>query len=204
MNTPSHLIFNLAILGRKESHKYQQAILLGVFLPDAPVILFYCYQKFIHPIPEQQIWTHHYYFEPWQNAFDGVNSLPFIAVAWSIAWKMHSRIGQLFFLSMLLHIFGVFPLHHNDGHRHFFPFSDWRFASPVSYWDPMHFGHIMSALEILAVFIAGSIIFRHSSLLTTKVVGFIGVAYAMYFFYAVWIWELYIMRMVFLLPSLLG
>ena len=41
------------------------------------------------------------------------------------------------------------PVHHNDGHRHFLPISNWRFESPVSYWDPAHFGVIFATLELV-------------------------------------------------------
>lgn len=43
-------------------------------------------------------------------------------------------------ISMLIHCLCDLPLHHDDGHRHFFPLSDFRFESPVSYWDPAHYG----------------------------------------------------------------
>jgi hypothetical protein len=36
------------------------------------------------------------------------------------------------------------------------PFSDWKFHSPVSYWDPAHFGGIAAALDGLMV-LGGSI-----------------------------------------------
>ena len=40
--------------------------------------------------------------------------------------------------------------HHNDGPLLFFPF-DWttRFSSPVSYWDPQHYGGIFAIFEHL-------------------------------------------------------
>ena len=63
--------------------------------------------------------------------FDCFNSLPFIGMGFLVALRVKSRAGQLVCLSMLLHVFGDLPLHHDDGHRHFFPFSDWRFESPV-------------------------------------------------------------------------
>jgi hypothetical protein len=41
------------------------------------------------------------------------------------------------------------PLHHEDAHRHFLPFTNWRFISPVSYWDPEYHGRIIAVIEIL-------------------------------------------------------
>ena len=49
---------------------------------------------------------------------------------------------------MLLHSAFDLPLHHDDAHRHFFPLSDVRFASPLSYWDPAHYGNPMALLEL--------------------------------------------------------
>ncbi len=189
MNTPAHVIVNLAVLGRKESVKTQAAILIGALLPDAPMFFFYFIQKVVLRVPEYQIWVHEYYRESWQNFFDCFNSLPFMAVGLLVAWRVQSQAGQLFCLSMLLHVCGDLPLHHDDGHRHFFPFSDWRFESPVSYWDPLHYGHIVSGLEVLVVLIAGLIVFRYSTSPVTKsIVGTVGVSYAVYFGYAVWVW----------------
>lgn len=41
--------------------------------------------------------------------------------------------------SLLLHACADFPLHHDDAHRQFYSFSDFRFASPISYWGPTPF-----------------------------------------------------------------
>ncbi|MFN0043423.1 MAG: hypothetical protein ACKVSF_09450, partial [Alphaproteobacteria bacterium] len=47
----------------------------------------------------------------------------------------------------LLHIAGDFPLHIDDAHAHFWPLSDWRFRSPVSYWDARHYGQLWAPFE---------------------------------------------------------
>ena len=52
---------------------------------------------------------------------------------------------------MALHVPEDLFLHHDDGHRHFYPLSQWRYSSPVSYWDPNHYGKIVAPLEALAV-----------------------------------------------------
>lgn len=63
-----------------------------------------------------------------------------------------------------------FLLHHNDGHMHFWPLSEWRFASPVSYWDPNHHGVVFGFLEAaLGVFLA-IILFRRYANIGIRVV----------------------------------
>ena len=72
------------------------------------------------------------------NFFDVFNSVPFMVVGLSISYYRKSKLALLFFSSMLLHVLGDIFLHHDDAHGHFFPLSNWRFMSPVSYWDPNH------------------------------------------------------------------
>ena len=52
------------------------------------------------------------------------------------------------FCASLLHTIIDIPLHSTDGPLLFFPL-DWnyRFASPISYWDPNYYGHIWSFFE---------------------------------------------------------
>lgn len=100
----------------------------------------------------QEIWETLYFLEVWQLFFDAFNSAPLFLVIFGIAvWKKHLW-WQLLAGSALLHIACDFPLHHDDSHRHFLPFSQFRFSSPVSYWDPKHFGIPLAILEaVLAI-----------------------------------------------------
>jgi len=52
-----------------------------------------------------------------------------------------------FGLAALLHALCDLPLHNDDGHPHFWPFTDWVYASPVSYWDPDHHGFAAGLAE---------------------------------------------------------
>ena len=61
---------------------------------------------------------------------------------------------QILFLSMILHSLGDLPVHNDDAHRHFFPFSNYRFISPFSYWDRKHYGSIVSVVEMLLVLLS--------------------------------------------------
>jgi len=45
-------------------------------------------------------------------------------------------------------------VHNDDAHRHFFPFSNYRFISPFSYWDRNHYGSIVSFVEMLLVLLS--------------------------------------------------
>lgn len=59
-------------------------------------------------------------------------------------WRRGYAWGDALFafgLATSLHTLIDIPIHHNDGPLLLFPF-DWecRFNSPVSYWDPMHYG----------------------------------------------------------------
>jgi hypothetical protein len=53
----------------------------------------------------------------------------------------------IFALAGLTHASGDFFVHVADAHAQFWPFSQWRFVSPVSYWDPAHYGTQFSIFE---------------------------------------------------------
>lgn len=135
-------------------------LVLGAILPDAPMFLFYGVEK-LRGIPDDIIWSQSYYAENWQNFFDVFNSFPIMALGLGLTIWGASRWGQLLFGSMFIHGLGDLPLHHDDGHRHFFPLTNWRFESPVSYWDPDHYGGLMTALEIALVLVSTIVLWRN-------------------------------------------
>lgn len=189
MNTPAHAIINLVYLGRQDSPNVIVPVLIGALLPDAPMFVFYFVEKIIRGLPENQIWGEAYYQPGWQNFIDFFNSVPLMVLGFALSLWASSKIGTLFFSSMMLHVLGDLPLHHEDAHRHFFPLSDWRFHSPVSYWDPNHYGHIVTILEILAVIISCGFLFNtYHSLAGKSVIGLIGLCYTAYFVYVFLVW----------------
>lgn len=46
------------------------------------------------------------------------------------------------------------PVHNDDAHRHFFPLTDYKFISPLSYWDVNHHARIVAGAEMLLVLVA--------------------------------------------------
>lgn len=68
-----------------------------------------------------------------------------------------------FSIAALLHVLTDLPLHHDDGRPHFWPFSDWIFRSPVSYWDPNHYGRVWSLIEVVLAIILIIVLWRRFS-----------------------------------------
>lgn len=148
MNTPSHSILNLAILGHTQQSIRTWPILIGSWLPDAALFIFYGWAKLAN-IPEATIWGETYYEPIWQDIFAIGNSIPLALVGMLFfLWRRQSGWIALF-SSMLLHHFEDLPLHHEDAHRHFWPLSNYRFISPISYWDRDHLGIYGALFEII-------------------------------------------------------
>ena len=189
MNTPAHVIANLLILGRRQDRGEIGAVVAGSLLPDLPIIWFYFWEKVVRGTEEMTIWRESYYREGWQLVFDLFNSLPILAVLFVAAWFLGARRWGLLFAGMALHALFDLPLHNDDGHRHLFPLSDWRFESPVSYWDPDHWGLWVSLLEIGLV-VAGSIwLWRYYRERWAKaLVGLIAAGHAAYIAYVLIVW----------------
>ncbi len=189
MNTPGHAVVNLLVLGHRDRASLFAPIALGAILPDLPMMLFYLYQKTWLQAPERTIWTESYNELEWQALFDIFNSLPLLAIVALIAYAMKSPRLVAFFASMMLHAVCDLSLHHNDAHRHFFPFSEWRFASPVSYWDPLHYGAIVSSIEIVVVILGAVWLFKQYPAKGPRIfLAFILACYVLYIVYALVVW----------------
>ena len=163
MNTPAHALINLALLARRpDAHPRTAAIVAGALLPDLVIVVFYAWHL-LRGTGEHEIWSTAYFEPHWQAAIDAFNSIPLIAAAMLIAWRARRPLLLALATSMLLHALGDLPLHHDDAHRHLFPFSDWRFASPLSYWDPAHHGDLASLAEAAGVLAAAAFLWtRHA------------------------------------------
>ncbi|MGD1807952.1 hypothetical protein ACP6PL_21310 [Dapis sp. BLCC M126] len=154
MNTPSHAIINLALLTKSQLPQANLAIVIGGILPDIPIFIFYFWAKFIVRLPEAKIWSEAYYQPLIQNLVAIFHSIPLAIIGLLISYYFGWQIMQVICISLVLHSLLDLPVHNDDAHRHFFPFSNYRFISPISYWDPKHYGSIVALIEILLVLLA--------------------------------------------------
>ncbi len=163
MHTPTHAVVNLALLGRKSGAARSWAIAIGGVLPDVPAIAFHVYYRLIRQWPEEMIQGAGI-INGWRIATMVLHAFPIWLVVLGVAAWRRSTVATAFAASMLLHAALDFPVHHGDALRHFWPISDWRFISPVSYWD-VHFHAAWVRLVELALLLAGSFVLwrRHRS-----------------------------------------
>ena len=105
--------------------------------------------------------------------------MPLWGLLLALGFHLRSPTTQAFAASGLLHQACDFPVHADDPHRHFWPLSDWRFHSPVSYWDPRHYGHLFQPFEFaLTLGLLAFLARRYRSPWLRGALGFLGLVYA--------------------------
>ncbi len=140
------MLIAAAAFARPGAARINAAALAGGFLPDAFLFAVWGASK-LAGVPESDLWTRVYWSDAVQSGQAISNSFPLFAVILAAALLLKSRAGAVFGAAALIHLVCDFLLHAKDAHRHFWPFSDWRFESPVSYWDPAHYGAIVAVIE---------------------------------------------------------
>ena len=159
MNTQTHLLLAAAAGAAWAAPSLPRrivvgALLAGALVPDASLFAMFAQAK-LEGLPDAIIWGELYYSDTWQRAGAVTNSAPSFALVLAVGALVGTRAGGrraaaalvAFAVGALLHVATDLPLHHDDGHPHFWPFSDWIYASPVSYWDPAHHGRAWSVAE---------------------------------------------------------
>jgi membrane-bound metal-dependent hydrolase YbcI (DUF457 family) len=144
MNTQTHVIMGAVLLGRK-TPKYAWAGAIGGFLPDLPMLAIVAGLK-AYGLNGLMIFGVLY----WQNWWQVTNAVAHNIPLWSAllafgVWR--SRLVMVLSGSALLHSCIDFLCHREDAHMSFWPFTRWKFMSPVSYYDPQHYGLYFSLFE---------------------------------------------------------
>jgi hypothetical protein len=159
VNTPTHLLLSAAIFCKPGDSKRNSAALIGAIVPDIALYGLFAWAK-LTAVPDAELWGQ-IYFSPGYQAIDSIqNSAPLYAAIAVMGWLAKQPLATVFGLSALLHLAVDFPLHHSDAHAHFWPLTDWRFVSPVSYWNPDHYGLMIAPLELVWALVLAVILWR--------------------------------------------
>ncbi len=153
MNTLAHVVIAAAALSRSETPRRNLAVVAGAVAPDLSMFVFFGWSR-LQGWGDDETWNVHYWTEPWQMIGAISNSAILIGLLLSVALWRRWHLVAVAGAAALLHVGLDFPLHADDAHRHFWPLSDWRFASPVSYWDPASNGRWGAVIETVAVLAA--------------------------------------------------
>jgi len=164
MNTQTHVLLAAALLAKPNAPARNTAIVAGSLVPDLAIYTLFVWSKFAG-IPEPVVWNQLYYAPPWSDAVTIGNAAPIylglllVGLLASLYWR--TALAVAFFAgAALIHIAADLPVHVDDAHAHLWPLSDWRFRSPVSYWNPDHFGGFVSIAEIGLGLVLSAILWR--------------------------------------------
>lgn len=160
MNTPAHLIFGLAAFGKPGDRMVIGAALSGAMLPDLSLYLLAGAHLFVLGTPPEVVFGELYYSEGWQAIFRIDNSFIVWGIILALALMVKYKAAIALAGAALLHLALDFPFHNEDARAHFWPVTEWKFYSPISYWDPNFYGHIFAPIEAICVLAATIWIWR--------------------------------------------
>jgi len=148
MNVPAHLIFGVAAFGKPDNAKITWGAVLGSFAPDLSLFVMAGWSLYFAGVDPAVVFGEFYFSEPWQRVFSIDNSFIFWGLGlWAAVWA-DRRALVAFAAAGLLHLGLDFLLHNSDARMQFWPLSDWKFFSPVSYWDMRYYANIISPIEL--------------------------------------------------------
>jgi hypothetical protein len=156
MITPSHIIYSWALAKKTEktpeiNKKRTLAFVLGALFPDTPTYLFFLVCGVALGYSGPLMWDDMYFNSGWAIPITLTHSFILwpllIGIATFFGWKFL----RWFSISAFLHALVDFYVHTDDAYRHFWPFSGWKFHSPISYYNPNEYGQYVSAFDSLLI-----------------------------------------------------
>ncbi len=137
-----------ALLTKSGDRRRNWAIVIGGVLPDLSIFALLGWARLIEGLPHRQIWREVYWQEPWQTLGAISNSFVIWALVALLAYRLGWHIVMFIAGAALVHLCLDFPFHADDAHKHFWPLTDWRFHSPLSYWNDHYHGRWVGLLEL--------------------------------------------------------
>ena len=148
MNTPTHMLISAGLLTRPGDRFVNIAAVLGGLTPDIPMFVMFGRSRFVLGLSDSQVWGEVYWRESWQTAVAASHSFPLHLALLLIAYWLRLRWLSVCAIAVLLPAGVDFLVHREDAHAHFWPLVNWKFISPVSYWDRNHYGNVVGLIEM--------------------------------------------------------
>ena len=159
------MLINWALAKRSLQSFPASAVLLGAVAPDIPLYFLsfggFAWFRWVEhrdwPDIGQHMYGYLFYNDPWWITLHNALHSPLVlAVALLGLFALKGRAAFLqswwvwFFASCMLHTLIDIPVHYDDGPLVLWPLNwSYRVSSPISYWDPNHFGRVLMPLEAL-------------------------------------------------------
>lgn len=147
-----------ALLAKPDAPKRNIALIIGALLPDLAIFILFGWAK-VTNVPSGELWGRIYFSEPMLTFTAIGNSAPLYGAIALAAWGYTSwRTGKplpalpaltVLGLAALSHLALDFPVHVDDAHPHFWPITQWRFRSAISYWNNNHHAQWVMIAELL-------------------------------------------------------
>jgi membrane-bound metal-dependent hydrolase YbcI (DUF457 family) len=150
LNTQSHALMGAVLFGKKLPARAWAGFLGGV-TPDVPMLLI-VFTLMVTGVSANRIFEELY----WQDWWQICNAIGHSFLLWSallvLGLVMRAKSDRwtllaIYSASALLHAFVDFLVHREDAHMSFWPLTRYKFMSPVSYYDPAHYGGLFSLFE---------------------------------------------------------
>jgi membrane-bound metal-dependent hydrolase YbcI (DUF457 family) len=174
MNTQTHALMGAFFFGKALPLR---AIIgtIGGLLPDLPMISIVIALK-ASGYSGNQIFDEMY----WQNWWQITNAIGHSFLLWGgllclglllrKAPEDYWSLATAFAAAGFLHCCIDFCCHREDAHMHLWPLSRYKFMSPVSYYDPAHYGLIFSLFEAALGLAMSVILMRQFSNIILRVI----------------------------------
>ena len=134
----------------------------GGLTPDVPMLVIVLALK-LSGVSTAHIFGELYWEDWWQIT----NAIGHSFVLWTgllvLGFILHTRATVIFAGSALLHSCIDFLVHRDDAHMSLWPITRWKFVSPVSYYDPAHYGFYFSLFEAALGLCMAALLFRQYS-----------------------------------------
>lgn len=175
MITPSHIIYSWALakktngdLAPTVAKKRTLAFVLGALLPDTPTYIFFIVCGLILGYSGEVMWDDMYFNSGWSIPITLTHSFllwpALITASTYFGWKFL----RWFSISALFHTIVDFFVHTDDAYRHFYPLSNWKFHSPISYYNPAEYGIYVGLFDTVLVLFLLSYLYQIYRQKTTK------------------------------------